>query len=333
MGCPSAGGCGGKGGDVVARCMDGSSLAQFKTLGYRRHIAGHGDHFKKNKGDGKPGRSSFLSVPAGTVVYDGENNLLKELNTHGEQMILARGGHGGSHKTLKFNGIKGERKIVTFELKLLGDVGLVGFPNAGKSTFLQSVSNATPKVADYPFTTLRPTVGLIKYPDHTTISYTDLPGLIEDAYLNRGMGHKFLRHVERTKVILMMVDINGFQLNSQFPLRSPVETITLLLQELYLYQKELMDREILVALNKVDTEPSGELVARIKHQMVNITKMDLPFLRTEESDIIREKVYDFTSNGFSNVFGISAKAGIGLEILTDNVRSVVEQLKMDEELE
>eukprot|EP00794_Sanderia_malayensis_P003053 gene3053-3515_t len=311
MGCPSSGGAGGNGGDVFAQCVDGASLSQYAMHGNRRHTAEHGTHCKKAKSEGKAGRNKTLTVPAGTIIYRENNSVLKNLDSFGEKVLLVKGGKGGSHQTEKFNGIKGQREIFTFELKLLGDVGLAGFPNAGKSTLLRSISSATPRVADYAFTTLRPTVGQVKYPDHTTVSYTDLPGLIEDAHLNRGMGHKFLRHIERTKAILIVVDINGFQLKEGYPMRTPIETIALLLRELYLYQNDLISRSMVLALNKIDTDPTGTIVSKIKDQIINIDK-DIPKLfGEEEREPVIQSMKNFTENDFDNVVCISAKNGDG----------------------
>jgi len=332
MGCPSAGGCGGNGGDIFVQCKDGSSLARYRTLGSRRQVAAHGTPYLKTKGAGRPGKSKVLTVPPGTIIYDDAKTFFKDLNQHGEKVLVAKGGQGGSHRTVRFNGIKGERRSLTFELKLLGDVSLVGFPNAGKSTFLRSISNASPKVADYPFTTLRPTLGEISYPDHTVVTYTDLPGLIEEAHLNRGMGHQFLRHVERTKAVLMMVDIRGFQLKEKLPLRNAVETIAILMRELFLYKRDLLDREMVIALNKIDTDANGELAENIQYQLANIDKVHLPFLENEENDIVREKIIELCRSKQENVFPISAINGTGLEILTDKMRDIIEKLKVDSEL-
>lgn len=331
MGCPSAGGTGGKGGDVLVECVDGGSLAHYAMRGNRRHIAEHGTNCKRGKSEGKPGKNKLLTVPPGTILYKEDNTVWKNMDQIGEKVFVARGGMGGSHRTSNFNGKKGESKIVLFELKLIGDIGLVGFPNAGKSTLLRSISNATPKVADYAFTTLRPTVGIVKYPDHSTISYTDLPGLIEDAHLNRGMGHKFLRHVERTKAILMVIDINGFELKEGYPPRSALETIALLLRELYLYQKELLSRRMVLALNKVDTDVTGSTADDIRNQIIRADEEAnaLPFLNDEEKEFVLTRIKDFSRNDFENVVDISAMNGDGLLTLTDKLREVIVSLEED----
>eukprot|EP00794_Sanderia_malayensis_P003056 gene3056-3519_t len=273
-GLPSSGGAGGNE-EMYAQCVDGASLSQYAMHGNRRHTAEHGTHCKKAKSEGKAGRNKTLTVPAGTIIYRENNSVLKNLDSFGEKVLLVKGGKGGSHQTEKFNGIKGQKEIFTFELKLLGDVGLAGFPNAGKSTLLRSISSATPRVADYAFTTLRPTVGQVKYPDHTT------------------------------------VDINGFQLKEGYPMRTPIETIALLLRELYLYQNDLISRSMVLALNKIDTDPTGTIVSKIKDQIINIDK-DIPKLfGEEEREPVIQSMKNFTENDFDNVVCISAKNGDG----------------------
>jgi Obg family GTPase CgtA len=151
------------------------------------------------------------------------------------------------------------------------DIGLVGFPNAGKSTLLKAVSHAKPKIASYPFTTVRPNVGIINYKDLREISMADLPGLIEGAYANKGMGHRFLKHVERTKLLLLIVDINGFQLSPQYPHRSCLETILLLNKELELYNKDLLEKPSMLLINKMDTENAQQKYVEIKDSLQNIS--------------------------------------------------------------
>lgn len=153
------------------------------------------------------------------------------------------------------------------ELKLIADVGLVGFPNAGKSTFLRSISKAKPAVAAYPFTTLMPTLGHFVFPDNRKISFADLPGLIEGAHMNVGMGHRFLRHVERTKVLLFYVDVNGFRLGPKHPFRSALETIVHLNKELELYQPALLKKPAVLALNKMDQPKARILFDKLKEQI------------------------------------------------------------------
>jgi len=150
-----------------------------------------------------------------------------EINKEGEEVIIAKGGTGGSPVT-DFAGLPGELNHVKLDLQLVADIGLLGFPNAGKSSLLKAISNANPRIASYPFTTLRPKLGMMEYEDLRRITIADLPGLIEGAHKNQGMGHRFLRHLERTKLIILLVDVTGFQLNIHLPSRTVLETIALL---------------------------------------------------------------------------------------------------------
>ncbi|XP_063854556.1 GTP-binding protein 10 homolog isoform X1 [Scylla paramamosain] len=161
--------------------------------------------------------------------------------------------------------------IVKLELKLLADVGLVGFPNAGKSTLLWAISRARPKVASYPFTTLQPTLGVVEYSDMRRLTIADLPGLIEGAWANVGMGHCFLRHVERTHFLLFVVDINGFRLSPKQPYRSPTENVMLVNRELELYSPDLLSKPALLMVNKVDSPNAESCLQELLH---NIKRME-----------------------------------------------------------
>ncbi|KAJ8926742.1 hypothetical protein NQ314_020859 [Rhamnusium bicolor] len=191
------------------------------------YIAKNGRHASHNFILGLPGEDLKFEVPVGVCLYSNLGKKLGELNKESEELIIAKGGTGG-HSHNGFLGTKGQSVPVKLDLKLIADIGLVGFPNAGKSTLLKAISDAKPKIASYPFTTIRPNVGILMYKDLRQISMADLPGLIEGAHANKGMGHKFLKHVERTKLLLMIVDINGFRLSPQYPHRSCLETIMLL---------------------------------------------------------------------------------------------------------
>ena len=201
--------------------------------------------------------------------------LIGDLENEGDQVIVARGGSGGGPNTDdKFTGLKGDNIHVTFELKTIADVGLVGFPNAGKSSLLTAVSRARPKVASYPFTTLRPHIGVIEYPDYSTVRVADIPGLIEGAHEDMGMGHEFLRHIERVKVLLFIVDIGGFQLRASDPYRSAYECLTLLEKELDQYKTELRTKPSLIAVNKMDRPTSPALFADFQAQLTARSGLD-----------------------------------------------------------
>ncbi|GBP09604.1 GTP-binding protein 10 homolog [Eumeta japonica] len=219
-GVPKYGGIGGQGGCVYLVAKDGVNL---RTVEKSRR-----------------GLDEKIEVPVGVQIYDESGKLIADLNEPDSSCIAAGGGIGGCSGT-NFLGKKGEHKVINLDLKLIADVGLVGFPNAGKSTFLKAISNAKPKIASYPFTTIRPQIGTVNYSDLRSITIADLPGLIEGAHANFGMGHKFLKHVERTRLLLFMVDIFGFQLSPQHEKRDCLENIFALNKELELYDPSLLE--------------------------------------------------------------------------------------------
>ena len=176
---------------------------------------------------------------------------------------------GGCEAT-NFLGLPGQRRSVRLDLKLIADVGFVGFPNAGKSTLLKALSRARPKIASYPFTTLRPNRGIAEFDDYRRVSFADLPGLIEGAHLNEGMGHRFLKLVERTRVLLFVIDINGFQFKPEHPFRSAFETVLLLNRELELYREELMDKPAVCVVTKMDSAGSDRLYETFLKQMADL---------------------------------------------------------------
>ncbi|XP_050302015.1 GTP-binding protein 10 homolog [Anthonomus grandis grandis] len=268
-GLPKFGGVGGKGGDVIAVAKEGLTLEKvFKQNQTKSYKAQPGKSASHNFILGPPGEDLIFEVPTGVSAVTELGKHLGELNNDGEKLLLARGGTGG-HSKNGFLGTRGQNYPVKLILKLIADIGLVGFPNAGKSTLLRGISDAKPKVASYPFTTVRPHLGIITYKDHRQISVADLPGLIEGAYANKGMGHEFLRHVERTKLLLMVVDINGFQLSYDYPHRDCLETIMLLNKELELYDKELLNKPSLLLINKMDTEGAMDKYMEVKNNLKN----------------------------------------------------------------
>ena len=215
-----SGGDGGKGGDVILVAdRNVHTLLDFK---YKRHYrAERGRHGEGNKKTGRSGEDLIIKVPVGTVVKDAETGeVLGDLKEHGQKLVVAKGGRGGrgnaafatpTRRAPDFAepGEPGEERWIELELKLLADVGLVGFPNAGKSTFLSRVTAARPEIADYPFTTLRPILGVARVGDFSFV-IADIPGLIEGAHAGKGLGHEFLRHVERTKLLLHLIDLTDF---------------------------------------------------------------------------------------------------------------------------
>ena len=176
---------------------------------------------------GENGQDVIIRSPVGVTVMTDGGEVLGDLVKEDDSVLVARGGPGGSRHT-QYCGLRGQARSVKLDLKLIADVGFVGFPNAGKSTLLKAISRASPKIASYPFTTLEPKIGVVEFPDLRRMKLADLPGLIEGASDNLGMGHKFLKHVERCSLLLFIVDINGFQFKVDTQHRSAAETVKLL---------------------------------------------------------------------------------------------------------
>jgi GTP-binding protein len=256
------GGNGGRGGDVVL--VASRDLNTLLDLRYQQHyLVPRGEH---GKGQNKQGRSSpdwIIPVPVGTLVYEDESGaLLADLTEPEQRVVVAHGGKGGrgnaAFKTpirqaprTAEPGASGEARWLRLDLKLLADVGLVGFPNAGKSTLISRISSARPKIADYPFTTLAPHLGVVRYGREGSFTVADIPGLIEGAHQGKGLGMQFLRHVERTALLLFVIDISEGA-------PDPVESIKTLRDELVHYSPELAGKPFLVAGSKLDAQGGGK---------------------------------------------------------------------------
>ncbi|XP_031776569.1 GTP-binding protein 10 homolog isoform X2 [Apis florea] len=271
-GLPSYGGLGGPGGNVYLIPEKKLTLKNVKyKLSNMKLKAGRGSESSKKGLIGIPGEDLNISVPIGITVYDENRIKLGEINSQDTKLMIAKGGIGGCELT-GYCGLKGESRTIILDLQLLADVGLIGFPNAGKSTFLNAISKAKPKIANYPFTTIKPQIGIVKYKDYRQISIADLPGLIEGAHINKGMGHKFLKHVERTKLLLFIVDIQGCQISIKHKHRSCLETILLLNKEIELYKPDLLDKPAMIIINKMDTKRADEIYNEIKPKLNNLSK-------------------------------------------------------------
>lgn len=269
------GGNGGRGGHIILR--GNAQMWTLLHLKYRKHvIAGSGGSGSANRSTGADGKDIILEVPLGTVARDEETGEIDfEINEDGETKVLAQGGRGGmgneffktsTHQTPRFAqpGESGETKWKILELKLLADVGLVGFPNAGKSTLLSSMTAAKPKIADYAFTTLVPNLGIVSYRDGRSFVMADIPGIIEDAHKGRGLGVRFLRHIERNAVLLFMVPADSNDINKDYHI---------LLKELMLYNPQLMDKDRILAITKTDLVDQ-ELQDLIEKDL----KVDIPYV-------------------------------------------------------
>ena len=262
------GGDGGRGGHVIIK--GNPHLWTLLHLKYKRHIkAGHGEHGASARSTGADGEDVYIEVPLGTVVRDTETQeVIFEITEAGEEKIVLEGGKGGlgnwhfktsTNQTPRYAqpGIKGQELDITLELKILADVGLVGFPNAGKSTLLSVITAAKPKIADYEFTTLKPNLGIVKYRDFQTFVMADIPGIIEGAAEGKGIGHRFLRHIERNSTLLFLIPADAKDIKEQYHI---------LLNELKKYNSELLDKERLIAISKCDMLDE-ELKAELKEQL------------------------------------------------------------------
>ncbi len=262
------GGDGGRGGHIILK--GNQNLWTLHHLKFKKHLkAGHGAHGSKSRSTGADGSDVFIEVPLGSVVKDTESGkILFEITDNGQEIILCQGGMGGrgnwhfkssTNQTPRYAqpGILGEEKKVTIELKILADVGLVGFPNAGKSTLLSVITAAKPKIADYEFTTLKPNLGIVEYRDYQSFVVADIPGIIEGAAEGKGLGHYFLRHIERNSILLFLIPADASDIKKQY---------NILLDELRCYNPEMLDKERVVAISKSDLL-DAELEAELKTEL------------------------------------------------------------------
>mgnify|MGYP001483002418 FL=1 len=302
------GGDGGKGGDVVfITDPNMSTLMDFKYK--RKYVAPSGENGSGNNKYGKDADDLYIKVPVGTqIIRDDTNELIADLTKPGQKAIVLKGGKGGrgnakfasaTLKTPRFaeSGEEGKELYIRLELKLLADVGLVGFPNAGKSTLLAACTNARPKIANYPFTTLYPNLGVV-YHKGKSFVMADIPGLIEGAHRGEGLGYDFLKHIERTKLILHIIDVSN-------PLSDPIDDFKKINEEMCLYNDKLKEIPQIVALNKIDA--------------LDASLIDL--------DDISAKIQSFGYDAFK----ISAITGIGIENLLDKTIEILDKFKLDVE--
>ncbi|XP_046526544.1 GTP-binding protein 10 isoform X4 [Equus quagga] len=287
MGYPRLGGEGGKGGDVWVVAHNKMTLKQLKDkYPQKRFVAGEGANSRVSALKGSKGKDCEIPVPVGISVTDENGKII------------------------------GQKRVIHLDLKLMADIGLVGFPNAGKSSLLSQISHAKPAIADYAFTTLKPELGKIMYNDFKQISVADLPGLIEGAHMNKGMGHKFLKHIERTRQLLFVVDISGFQLSSQTQYRTAFETIILLTKELELYKEELQTKPALLAVNKMDLPDAQDKFRVLMNQLQN----PKDFLHVFEKNMIPERTIEF-----QHIIPISAITREGIDELKNCIRKSLDE--------
>jgi GTPase len=263
------GGDGGNGGNVVF--MASHRLTTLLDLRYQRHYeAEDGQHGGASNCTGRSGKDVIVAVPVGTIIFDDTTgDMLADLVTDGDQAIIAQGGRGGrgnSHFATSTNrvptrsdpGTEGEEHKLRMELKLLADVGLVGFPNAGKSTLIAAISAARPKIADYPFTTLVPNLGVVQWASHRSFVVADIPGLIEGAHEGKGLGFQFLRHIERTAFLLHLIDV------SEWAQDEPVVSLEIMRQELAAYDETLSKRPFAIVATKLDIAGTSDRLKQLQ---------------------------------------------------------------------
>lgn len=269
------GGDGGRGGHVIIR--GNSNMWTLYHLKFKRHFkAGHGEHGSSGRSTGADGKDVFIDVPLGTVIKDTETDqLLFEITEDQQEEIIVKGGMGGrgnwhfkspTNQTPRYAqpGTPSEEKRITIELKILADVGLVGFPNAGKSTLLSVMTSAKPKIADYEFTTLKPNLGIVEYRDYQSFVMADIPGIIEGAAEGKGLGHYFLRHIERNSILLFLIPADADDIAKQYEILN---------SELKRYNPEMLDKERLIVVSKCDML-DAELESELKTELETNLKED-----------------------------------------------------------
>ncbi len=305
------GGDGGDGGDIVfVASEDLHTLMDFRYR--KKFVAGNGENGRGNKMFGKKGEDLIIKVPPGTIIRDEDTGLvLADMKEPGQRKVIARGGRGGkgnvhfatpTRQAPKFarKGQKGQERRLVLELKSIADVGLVGFPNVGKSTILSILSSARPKIADYHFTTLNPNLGVVKVRNEQSFIMADIPGIIEGAHKGVGLGLEFLRHIERTRLLIHVLDVSGSEG------RDPVEDFNLINAELKSYSEKLAGRPQIVAANKMDVTGAEENLKRVK-------------------DALEPAGY--------KVFPVSAAQAKGFEPLLDEVIRMLSELPEPEPME
>ncbi|KAG5680746.1 hypothetical protein PVAND_010235 [Polypedilum vanderplanki] len=313
------GGIGGQGGVVFLKAKEDCTLKQlWKKYPTKVIEASNGEDSCKTRLVGRRGNDQEIHVPTGITIIDNEKNrIIGELNNQDETCIVAKGGVGGSLGN-NFIGKPGRSYSITLDLKIIADCGLVGFPNAGKSTLLKAISNAKPKIASYPFTTIMPQIGVLEYDDYRQITLADLPGLIENAHKNIGMGHQFLKHVERTRLLILIVDINGFQLSLKHQKRSCIENVYSLNKELEMYDQNLLEKPSILLVNKMDLDGSIEKYIENENYFNDLSL----FVDKIPEDIRPEKLLKF-----ERIIPLSARKFQEVDKVKNEIRQVIDRVE------
>jgi len=291
------GGDGGRGGHIIIK--GSKQLWTLLHLKYNRHlIAGHGGNGTKAQRSGLFGKDILVEVPLGTIIRDADTGDFEhEITQDGETYIILNGGRGGlgnqhfktsTNQTPRYaqHGEPGQEKWKIFELKVLADVGLVGFPNAGKSTLLSVVSAAQPEIADYPFTTLTPNLGIVAYRDFKSFVMADIPGIIEGAHAGKGLGVRFLKHIERNSILLFMIPCNTPSIKKEY---------NTLLNELRLYNKELLDKQMLLAITKTDLISDTE-IKKLEKKLPDIPHVFISSITQKGIEELKDMIWKYINS-------------------------------------
>lgn len=328
---PQYGGIGGKGGDVYitgTRLRDKlESVLSSKECkaGWYKGFDGH--NALRTRLVGESGKDMHVKVPLGVTVTDADGQLVGDINEHGQKVIAALGGRGGD----KFNdnhGFQGQKRTLNLDYKMISDTVFVGFPNAGKSSLLGAISKTRPKVASYPFTTLRPYLGYVEYQDYRQITMADLPGLVEGAHKNLGLGHDFLKHIVRSRVLTFVIDINNVDLGPNYQLHSPVEALCILNKEIELYDDTLLKKPAILVVSKVDSFTKGDYMKRYEK-----FREQLELLQDSKLDDIKESIMPEKLIKFDEILPVSSTNKLGLNKLKYATRLVIDKYEEMAKLE
>ncbi|KAI3382159.1 hypothetical protein SNEBB_009614 [Seison nebaliae] len=324
-------GTGGNGGNVMVEAINLNDLhPTSQAIPTKRIGSKNGINSQKLLLNGSDAPDLTIGVPRGTAVYNRDDKqLIGEVNEIGDRLCVSEGGRGGTMKN-GYRGQNGAKGNLLFLLKLIADYGLIGFPNAGKSSFLRTISNAKPKVANYPFTTLRPNLGVVNYEDNRRLTVADLPGLVEGASNNVGLGHNFLRHISRTSGNIFIVDISGFSVpphtgkfgdKLELISRNVFETFLLLLKEVELYDESILMKPNILLLNKIDLKNSKEFLSNF-YQFFNRFEESQQILMEGKGKL--KKIPEI-----SKIFHISTINRKGIEEVKIELRKLFDELAID----